>query len=208
MHWFNRHSDANSIRFRAMLESGELVDEVADVVQTQVIVKKARASIRTRNTVPLYHQTQEDQTPVWQENLLVETGLSPPPDMDSRYILVDSLDLWKGIKTGTVENELESMLKNNIVAIAANVVAGIAFLAMIWLASVSGAPVQAAVEEVNQENGHGFVGTMAPESGEEEGGAAPGAGSAAGGEPSQEPLVPAAGADPGPDASGQPASSP
>ena len=208
MQWFNRQSNANSIRFRAMLESGELVDEVADVVQTQVIVNKARASIRTRNTVPLYHQTQEEQTPVWQENLLVETGLSPPPGMDSRYILVDSLDLWKGIKTGTVENEIESMLKNNFVAIAANVVAGIAFLAMIWLASLSGEPVQAAAAEVNQENGHGFVEKMAPEGGEEEGGAAPGPGRAAGGEPSQEPVVPGAGADPGPDAAGQPATSP
>ena len=82
----------NRIRFRAMMESGLLVDEEADIVQTQVIAHKARASIRNRNTVPLYYQTEEDRTPVWKENLLVETGLSPPPGMDSRYNLEDSTE--------------------------------------------------------------------------------------------------------------------
>lgn len=51
-----------------MMESGHLVDEVADVVQTQVIAHQARASIRNREEVPLYVQTEEDRPPVWMQN--------------------------------------------------------------------------------------------------------------------------------------------
>ena len=48
--WFQPNK-ANRIRFRAMMESGQFVDEVADIVQTQVIAHKARASIRNRDAV-------------------------------------------------------------------------------------------------------------------------------------------------------------
>ena len=70
--WQPNKDKSNQIRFRAMMESGQLVDEVADIVQTQVIAPKARASIRNRDAVPLYHHTEEGRPPVWKENLLVE----------------------------------------------------------------------------------------------------------------------------------------
>ena len=56
MDWF-RPNQNTRIRFRAMMESGQLVDELADIVQTQVIAHKARASIGNRDAVPLYHHT-------------------------------------------------------------------------------------------------------------------------------------------------------
>ena len=97
-----------------MMESGHLVDEVADVVQTQVIAHQARASIRNREEVPLYVQTEEDRPPVWMENLLVETGLAEPPGTDSRYVSEDSKDLWKGIKTGAVTLDAESKVRTSL----------------------------------------------------------------------------------------------
>ena len=97
-----------------MMESGHLVDEVADVVQTQVIAHQARASIRNREEVPLYVQTEEDRPPVWMENLLVETGLAEPPGTDSRYVSEDSKNLWKGIKTGAVTLDAESKVRTSL----------------------------------------------------------------------------------------------
>ena len=97
-----------------MMESGHLVDEVADVVQTQVIAHQARASIRNREEVPLYVQTEEDRPPVCMKNLLVETGLAEPPGTDSRYVSEDSKNLWKGIKTGAVTLDAESKVRTSL----------------------------------------------------------------------------------------------
>ena len=96
-----------------MMESGHLVDEVADVVQTQVIAHQARASIRNREEVPLYVH-EEDRPPVCMENLLVETGLAEPPGTDSRYVSEDSKNLWKGIKTGAVTLDAESKVRTSL----------------------------------------------------------------------------------------------
>ena len=130
----------NRIRFRAMMESGLLVDEEADIVQTQVIAHKARASIRNRNTVPLYLQTEEDRSAVWKENLLVETGLSPPPGMDSRYNLEDARNLHAGIRSGAVEVDQDSPLKSHSVAIMVNVAAVVVFVVCGWLAGQTTQP--------------------------------------------------------------------
>ena len=158
MDWLQPNRKATRIRFRAMMESGTFVDEVADVVQTQVIAHKARASIRNRDAVPLYHHTEENRPPVWKENLLVETGLSPQPGMDSRYVLEDSLNLWKGIKTGAVEIDGESKIRTNSLAIVANVAAVIVFVACAWLAGLNVRPDAPRVEAAIQgEDGHGFV---------------------------------------------------
>ena len=149
--WQPNKDKSNQTRFRAMMESGQLVDEVADIVQTQVIAPKARASIRNRDAVPLYHHTEEGRPPVWKENLLVETGMSPPPGMDSRYVLEDSLNLWKGIKTGAVEPPgLESALKRGSMAIALNVAAVIVFVVCGWVVSTSTSPAPEA-PTVNEE---------------------------------------------------------
>ena len=135
MQLFKGKAESNQVRFRAMMESGILVDEMADVVQTQVIAQQARASVRNRDAVPLYHHLEEGRPPVWSENLLVETGISPPPGMDSRYILEDSLNLWKGIKTGSTTLESRFSLGNKHIAILANCIAGVVFLACAWIAS-------------------------------------------------------------------------
>ena len=112
--WLKPRQKPNRNRLVMMMESGHLVDEVADVVQTQVIAHQARASIRNREEVPLYVQTEEDRPPVWMENLLVETGLAEPPGTDSRYVSEDSKNLWKGIKTGAVTLDAESKVRTSL----------------------------------------------------------------------------------------------
>ena len=87
MQWFNPQGNANRIRFRAMMESGELLDEVADVVQTQVIANKARASIRTRDAVPLYHHTEENQPGA---DTSEQVG-APCPPIYPRYECLDAI---------------------------------------------------------------------------------------------------------------------
>ena len=140
----------DKIRLRIMTESGRLVDEVADVVQTQVIANKARASIRNRDAVPLYHQTEEDRPPVWKENLLIETGLSPQPGMDSRYVLEDGPNLHRGIRSGAVEMGDSKRLNIGMIAIAASV---FVLVVCAWLTSMNLAPDVAAPSAVEQEVG-------------------------------------------------------
>ena len=183
--WFQSNRKTARIRLRAMMESGQLVDEVADIVQTQVIAHKARASLRNRDAVPLYHHTEENRPPAWRENLIVETGLAPPPGMDSRYVQADSLNLWKGIKTGAVETDGESKMRTNILAITANAAAIVAFMVCGWLAGLNIAPeavpaVEAAAHQTEVEGeaaaraaeleaGYALVDEMAGETGGEEG---------------------------------------
>ena len=135
MQWMNLKPKGNKVRFRGMMESGQLVDEEAEIVQTQVIAATARASIRNRDTAPLYHHTQEGLPPVWRENILIETGLEQPPGMDSRNVLEDTLALYKGIRTGAIELDIRSMLGTKQLAIVANVVVCLIFFACAWLAS-------------------------------------------------------------------------
>ena len=178
--WFQSNRKTARIRLRAMMESGQLVDEYADIVQTQVIAHKARASLRNRDTVPLYHHTEENRPPVWRENLIVETGLAPPPGMDSRYVQADSLNLWKGIKTGAVEIDGESKIRANILAITANVAAIMVFIVCGWLAGLNIAPeaapvVAAATQQAELkaaselEAGYALVDELAGETESEEG---------------------------------------
>ena len=145
------------VRIRLMMESGRLIDEEADVVQTQVIAQKARAAIRNRDAVPLYRQLGEDQEPSWSENLLVETGLSPPPLSDSRYVLQDSKNLFKGIRGGVVSLSGGWSLSNKHLAFLANVCGVIFILVAAWLATYNAEPPElpggsgGAVERVDVE---------------------------------------------------------
>ena len=137
MDWLKPQRKENRIRFLAMMESGQLVDEEAEIVQTQVIAHKARASIRNRDAVPLYHQTEEDRPPVWEQNLLIETGLSPPPGMDSRYVLEDAPSLFMGIRLGAVTmDDGLGKLKSNSVAITSVAASVVVFLGCAWLAGL------------------------------------------------------------------------
>ena len=177
---------SNKVRFRAMMESGLLVDEEAEIVQTQVIAHKARASIRNRPTVPLYHLTEEDRDPVWRENLIVETGLSPPPGTDSRYTLEDSHNLHVGIRSGAVEVNPDSLFKSNLFTIVMHVAAVIIFLVCGVLA---GQNVQPAVvtgnttaqpEQVEERVTHGPANSDSIKAGEETGTEATGEGAGEG----------------------------
>ena len=151
MNIFQNQRKADTIRFIAMMESGEMVDERADVVQTQVIAKAARASLRNRDAVPLYHLQEENRPPVWQENVIVETGLVTAPGSDSRYCLEDSQTLWEGFKTGAVEPQGESKLKKNSVVIAMNVAAVLVFVVCGWLAGLNQAPPGVVGEETSDD---------------------------------------------------------
>ena len=210
MDWLTpRHKRKNTIRLLAMMESGQLVDEVADIVQTQVIAHKARASIRNRDAVPIYYHTEENRPPVWQENALIETGLSQPPGMDSRYVLEDSLNLWKGIKTGAVEVDGESKIRANSLQIASITASVFVFFACAWFAGLNAGgdavavaaaavAVAEAVEEVpeaavEEEFSHGFVEGPAGEESEAETGAeGTTGGREGGGDGTQDPVEPRA----------------
>lgn len=122
----------NKVGVTAMLESGELVEETADIVQTQVIAHRARASLRNRNTVPVYAQREWGSTPAWRENRIVETGLARPPGGDSRYQLEDSSNLFTGIKSGAVNIDPESAARRNMWGIIANVSAILIALGCFW----------------------------------------------------------------------------
>ena len=167
--WLRPAQKATKVRFIAMMESGELVDEMADVVQTQVIVNRARASIRNRDAAALHYQLEEDAAPVWRENAIVETGLSNPPGMESRHVIEDAHNLWMGYQTGTVDSggiRLETK-HLGIIALAASVVV---FMVMAWLTSLnltpqevaaSGEPkvesVGVAAAEDEADNSHGLI---------------------------------------------------
>ena len=164
MNWLNfSKNDNQKVRFRAMMESGILVDEIADVVQTQVIAHKARASIRNRDPIPLYHLTEEDHQPIHRENLLVETGLSQPPWEDSRYVLEESRNLFTGIRTRSVRlDSMWSLTSKHMVIVA--YIASFAFaLVCAWLAglSMSGddliVPIEEEEIEIIEELQHGFI---------------------------------------------------
>ena len=146
----------NTVRFRAMMESGELVDEkAADIVQTQVIAHQARASIRNRDPVPLYLLTEEGRTPKWAESLIVETGEATPPNRDTRYCRDDAQNLHSGIRSGAVEIDAQANTRRTIMVVIANVVGAVAFLACAWLASLNlesdRAPAVAAAPSIESE---------------------------------------------------------
>lgn len=146
----------NARPFRAMLESGHLVNEVAEVVETQVIAERSGTSIRDRDTVPFYRQKEEGYEPSWYANGLVETGLSPPPGMDSRYNLEDARDVHNGIRYETVETAGESVLQSNTVVITVGVVVAIAVMGCMWIAGQNlrpDAPTEAAQQQEVPESG-------------------------------------------------------
>ena len=137
MEIFAPRNTPNSIPFTAMMESGLLVEEDAEVVQTQVVAHGAGASIRNRNAVPEYEHVEEGSNPSWKTNRLIETGLSRPPGMDSRFCLEDSYDLHIGIRNQTVQVGSDSLLRSHSVAIVANVAGVIIFMFCAWVASLN-----------------------------------------------------------------------
>ena len=152
MRWLRPKTQSSKRRFLAMMESGRLVDEVADIYQTQVIAQKSHASIRNRDPVPLYHQEAEDTDPVWQENVLVETGLETEPGMDSRHVLEDEKNLWDGFRSATLNVDGLNLTRKHmgLIALGASVVV---FLLLAWVTvSVGGPdPVQDTKEVVSDD---------------------------------------------------------
>ena len=177
MQWLRPKQDPNKVRFIAMMESGVLVDEMADVVQTQVIAQKAKASIRNRDAVPVYHQLEEDAPPVWKENAIVETGLGNPPGMESRHVIDDAHNLWLGYQTGTVDSGGWNLEARHLGIIALGV-SVLVFILFAWLTSMNlSDPVEVAVEVTDdqpaqnaddpvgiqsEESSHGFVEEAGP----------------------------------------------
>ena len=137
MQWLRPKQNQSKVRFVAMMESGVLIDETADVVQTQVIAQKARASIRNRDAVPIYYQLEGDAPPVWKENAIIETGLAQPPGTQSRHVIEDSHNLWMGYETGTVDSGTGWNLETKHVGLIALGVSVLLFLLFAWLTSLN-----------------------------------------------------------------------
>ena len=172
MQWLRPKQNPNKVRFIAMMESGVLIDEIADVVQTQVIAQKAKASIRNRDAVPIYHQLEEDAPPVWKENAIVESGLANPPGTESRHVIDDSHNLWMGYQTGTVDSGGWNLEARHLGIIALGV-SVLIFMIFGWLTSMNLSDPVEATNDSNgsgsksgvgaEENSHGFV-APAPQS--------------------------------------------
>ena len=168
MQWLRPKQNQSKVRFVAMMESGVLIDETADVVQTQVIAQKARASIRNRDAVPIYYQLEEDAPPVWKENAIIETGLAQPPGTQSRHVIEDSHNLWMGYETGTVDSGTGWNLETKHVGLIALGVSVLLFISFAWLTSLNlsdpaeetvngNAPVPEENGQGIPENGHGPI---------------------------------------------------
>ena len=151
MEWLRGKRSSERVRLRVMQESGTLVDEAnADVVQTQIIARTAEISIEDQKPVPLYYQTEENRTPVWGENIRVETGLAEPPGTDSLYMLDTSRNLSNGIRTGAVEIDPGRQLTTKHMGILAVVAACVVAIAFAWAAGLSARPD---ATEITQQGG-------------------------------------------------------
>ena len=166
MQWLSLQPKASSsVRFRAMLESGRLLDEIAVIVQSQVIADKGGASVRNRKTIPLYHLRGDYLQ--HHENMILETGQERSPLMDSRYILEDSINLYKGIRHRSEELLPDSPMRSVAMKVASIAGAVIVFLAMIWLAATLNAGPDAvaaattAQEQTSERVEHGSVDDLA-----------------------------------------------
>ena len=68
------------IRFRAMTESYDLIDSVAERVDTQLIEHGDGVSVRDREPVTLYKLLDHDSMPTSDCSIIVETGLFRKPE--------------------------------------------------------------------------------------------------------------------------------
>lgn len=136
MRLFGRQGDDDKVRFIAMMESGALVDEMADVMQTQVIAPRARASVRNRAAVPVYDLVRENSPPVFRENAIIESGMAMPPGLDSRFCLADSYNLFHGIKSGAVDVGLAGFWQQKWMLVAMYVAAIFVFVACMWYVGI------------------------------------------------------------------------
>jgi len=154
----------DSVRFRGMMNSGAFVDERARILQTQVNAERAGVAITNREPISNRYLVEENSTPVaiGGETVLVETGLSPPPGMDSQYCLKESLNLFSAIRNGAQQIELENPLKSQTFAIVANIVAVIAFCACAWLAyeNMNPDPLPTAAEATVEQAAAGVEGAV------------------------------------------------
>lgn len=127
-------------RLRIMMESGLLVDELATVTQNQIIAKEAGVALRSRKTIPLYHQTGEDQMGTWKENLTVETGEAIEPGMDSRNMLEDLPNFHRALRTATVQPPNSFALSNKMLAGGYIAVAGLIAIVSVYFSFIDKPP--------------------------------------------------------------------
>ena len=132
--WKFGQGDKQQLRLIAMMESGQLVDELADVTQTQVNARTAEAAVRNREAAPLYRQTQEGSPPAFYGRAIVETGYERDPDHDSQYVNDDLPVLFEGIRTGAVEAVRDKNMQKNAMVIVTNICGVIALIGLLWLA--------------------------------------------------------------------------
>ena len=90
------------VRFRAVTESYDLIDTVAERVDTQLIVHSDSVSIRDREPVGLYQLKDHDSLLVWDGPIVVETGLFRRPEARSRWVLQEAYHIWLGYAEGTL----------------------------------------------------------------------------------------------------------
>lgn len=165
------------IRFRAMTESYDLIDSVAERVDTQLIEHGDGVSVRDREPVTLYKLLDHDSMPTSDCSIIVETGLFRKPESRSRWVLQEALHIWLGYAEGTLQDIKPRLSFDNKSLRAMSMFTGTAVLviciiAAIVIAAVGGgeqpmpAPATTERQTVSQGADHGWVET---ETGTEEG---------------------------------------
>ena len=91
------------VRFRAVTEAYDLIDTVAERVDTQLIVHSDGYAIRDREPVGLYKLKDHDAMLVWDSPIIVETGLFRRPETRSRWVLQEAYHIWLGYAEGTLK---------------------------------------------------------------------------------------------------------
>ena len=164
--WFSPHQGPR-VRFRAMTESHNLVDEMGEVVDTQVIAHSAGIAMMDRPHVSLYKLKGHDSLPVYDSDIVVETGLAGHPMMQDRWGIEDAKHIWEGYAGGTIEVakakfnfDAKTLRFLTLITGAATFVLCVVFSIVLASTGPDDAPPPpnaAAVEADTQGADHGFV---------------------------------------------------
>ena len=130
MNRFNRPR-ADQVRFRTVLESGALVNEIADVIETQIVASESQVSLRHPGEIAFYKVVGEGRLK-YDGSGAMDTGHAPIPGTDSRYCNEDMEDLHKGIKLGTLMLNAPSLLMSNKLTTIHYIAAILVFAVCAW----------------------------------------------------------------------------
>lgn len=151
------------VRFRAVTESYDLIDTMAERVDTQLIVHSDGVAIRDREPVGLYKLKGHDSLLVWDGPIVVETGLFRRPEVRSRWVLQEAYHIWLGYAEGTLTQakakfDFDAKSLRGLALFLGGAVFAVCIIAAIIISAVGGGAETAPAPTQSQGgNSHGFV---------------------------------------------------